>query len=84
MIDSTNTAAVKKLYYDFYEQHRQPNPTDLNTVEKYEHAFEIGFENLRLMQAARKESCDYTVYRTWVDEKNREAMAAHKLTTTRV
>jgi len=77
MLDPNKAAEAKRLYDEFFAAYRQPNPTDLNTLEKYEYAFEIGFEGYVLMQQARKESCDFSLYSTWVTEQNRQAAEAH-------
>lgn len=54
----------RQVVADFREFfHRYPdqeNPTDLNTVQKWNFATEIGFDRLRAMQAARKQGEDFT------------------------
>lgn len=78
MLDAQKAARAERLYNQFFSAHGQPNPTDINTVEKYEFAFEVGFEDFSLMQVARKESHAFTLLRTWQDRENAIAKAAHE------
>jgi len=48
-------------YRSFFTKYpHQGNPTDLNTVEKWNFATYIGFERYRAMQTARKHGKAYT------------------------
>jgi hypothetical protein len=60
MLDIQQRGEARRLYTTFFERFNQPNPTDLNTEEKFGFAQEIGFEGYRTMQRARKESYNFT------------------------
>ena len=54
-------ALARSLYEEFWQQHPTlKNPTDINMVEKANFLVLKGFENIRLMQKARKQAYDFT------------------------
>lgn len=77
MLEPAQAARAKELYFYFFSEFKQANPTDLNTIEKFDFAVVIGFEDLHLMQVARKYSHDFTLYSLWVAEQNRLARIVH-------
>ncbi len=65
MAKKTLTAAqeanAKALYEEFWAKHpHEPNPSDINTRAKAEFLFMKGFENISLMQNARKQAYRFT------------------------
>lgn len=60
MLNAADKLRAQSLYENFFNWFNQPNPTDLNTTEKFDYAQRIGFEGYRIMQAARKEGCNFT------------------------
>lgn len=56
---------VAGLYAEFFRRYDQPNPTDINTVEKAHYLIEIGWEKFRHMLNARKRSHYYTKLSVW-------------------
>ena len=54
-------AQARALYEEFWEMHPNiKNPTDINRVEKANFLILKGFENVRLMQRARKQKYGFT------------------------
>ena len=52
---------AKALYEEFWKEHpEQKNPTDINTREKACFLALKGFENIALMQRARKKKLPFT------------------------
>ena len=55
MLNSEEEIIAKKLYKNFFNQYPNlKNPSDINCEEKYYFALGIGWQNLQLMQKARK------------------------------
>lgn len=52
---------VQKDYEEFWRKNpEQKNPSDINTVEKFNFAMKIGWRRLRAMQQARKQGKEFT------------------------
>lgn len=52
---------ARALYEEFWSLYpTQKNPTDINTPQKASFLVMKGFENIRLMQRARKQRYDFT------------------------
>lgn len=64
-LEKADVARARVLYNNFFSRYGQPNPSDINTLEKFNYANEIGFDALALMQKARKESHDFTLLRVF-------------------
>ena len=54
MLDDKDIEFTKALYRAFYSRYPDDNPTDINTLNKYEFMKEIGYDCLKKMQSARK------------------------------
>ena len=60
-LTAAEEALARKLYQEFWQLYPQlKNPTDINTPEKASFLIMKGFENIRLMQRARKQAYDFT------------------------
>lgn len=60
-MDKHERATAEQLFIRFFKKHpRQKNPTDINTEEKFKYATNVGWENFRLMQQARKAGYSFT------------------------
>lgn len=60
-LSTEDVEKAKALFAEFWNMFpTQSNPTDINTVEKAHFLVLKGFENIRLMQAARKQGYDFT------------------------
>jgi len=56
-----NKSQAQKDYERFWNKHPdQKNPSDINTIEKFNFAVSIGWTRLREMQRARKQGAPYT------------------------
>jgi hypothetical protein len=54
-LTESDQAAAKELYRKWFALHPAvKNPSDMNSKAKFDFAGSIGWENLRLMQRARK------------------------------
>ena len=61
MLTTRDLLKARSLYRRFFNLYPdQKNPTDINTVEKAVFLVIVGFENIQLMQAARKEGHPFT------------------------
>jgi hypothetical protein len=56
MLNDKELEIAKGLYREFYATYPEENPTDINTLSKYNFMKEKGFDALKLMQQARKEN----------------------------
>lgn len=79
-LEKADVARARVLYNNFFSRYGQPNPSDINTVEKFNYANEIGFESLALMQKARKESHDFTLLKTFRENESKPTREANLAT----
>ena len=60
-LTESDQAEAKALYEEFWAMHPDiRNPSDINRVEKANFLILKGFEQIRLMQRARKQAYDFT------------------------
>ena len=64
----TESDKAKELYGEWFRRNPNlANPSDVNHKEKYDYMCEIGWENLRVMQNARKRGLAFTLRDYWRD-----------------
>ena len=56
MLNDKELEIAKDLFREFFSRYPEENPSDVNTLNKYNFMMEKGFDALKLMQQARKEN----------------------------
>ncbi len=60
-LSTSEESKAKKLYKEFWKINpNMKNPSDINKPEKADFLTKKGFENIRLMQKARKQGYKFT------------------------
>lgn len=54
MLNDKELEIAKGLYREFYATYPEDNPSDINTLNKYNFMKQKGYDSLSLMQTARK------------------------------